>query len=156
MTSQIPIVNYDTSANTGQALPSWPSLLHLLPVCLVSVGSECQALPFPSTSIRAGLNTPLLRITPHTRRETRRSLTQQQHWWRTGACHQQGWQVANGSLCAVITILGGIVSCWCSSILSCWHGAGLGFHRHFQLPTAPAARVPRAGLLALLQLCGSH
>lgn len=65
MTSQIPIVNYNTSANTGQALPSWPSLLHLLPVCLVSVRSECQALSFPSTAIHAGLNTPAEDHSPH-------------------------------------------------------------------------------------------
>lgn len=33
-------------------------VLHLLPVCLVSVSSEYWALSFPSTSIPAGLNTP--------------------------------------------------------------------------------------------------
>lgn len=65
MTSQIHIVNYNTSANNGQALPSQPSLLHLLPACLVSVGSECQVLSFPSTSTRAGLDAPAEDHAPH-------------------------------------------------------------------------------------------
>lgn len=161
MTSQIHIVNYNTSANNGQALPSRPSLLHLLPACLDSVGSECRALSFPSTSARAGLDAPAEDHAPHQEGNQEephsaaalvddRGLPPRgmgsDRWEPPCGHHHPGWE----------SPLLHTVSCWCSSILSCWQGAALGFHRHFQPPTAPAATVLKAGLLALLQLCGSH